>query len=103
MDTDPEVASLLALKIWISTSPLYLTVTCPGLVSWRLLNEFQARILRSILSWSAMRACECDKAVIWRWRQAGVGAHHTGDEPMSISLSDCRCIVMFCGSTHPSR
>ena len=39
VDTNPEVASLLALKIWISTSPLHLTVACPGYVSW-LLNEF---------------------------------------------------------------
>ena len=29
VDSVPEVASLLALKIWISTSPLYLTVTAP--------------------------------------------------------------------------
>ena len=40
--TDPEVASLLALKLWISASPLHLTVTGPGLLSWRLLNEFHA-------------------------------------------------------------
>ena len=45
--------------------------------------------------WSAMGACECDKVVILRWRQVvflAEGAHHTGDELMSSSLSDCRCI-----------
>ena len=40
--TNPEVDSLFALKICISTSPLRLTVTRPGCVSWRLLNEFHA-------------------------------------------------------------
>ena len=50
--------------------------------------------MKSILSRSATRACECDKVGMWRWRQAGFlgRAHHTGDELLSICLSD-RCGV----------
>ena len=40
--SDPEVDSRLHLDILIFTDPLYLTVTCPCLVSLPLLEEFHA-------------------------------------------------------------
>ena len=55
-----------------------------------------------------MHLCSSTVAVLWWWErrwgrglqaaavcfQPGVGAHHTGDELMLISVSDCRCMRM---------